>query len=367
MLKEIVKKLDEFFNREVLFKIIAVLIILFLLMKTTAVWGSWIDMLKSILMPFMAGFGMAYVIYPLILWVEKRGVPRNLAIIVFWILLIIMLVLLSIYLMPILYEKLADFTSSMISGIKWITAKVSGYGSSDDNFMFVNDLSNTLITMLQSYKDWLPDIVSSIPGFMNTFLNVVTNSLFSIIIAIYMLFDFERMKGYIVKFFEFFFQDSRKFLHQIDEDVSVYLKSMFILMLIRFVEYSLFYFLVGHQDWLVVGLLSAIGIWIPYIGGIIANIIAILTALSLSPLQLTIVIVGTCVLSNVDSYIISPIIHERRSSLGPLLTLFAVFAGGVIYGAIGIMLSVPIAIAVKSIYQVYSEDHKGLKEDKEVV
>ena len=94
-------------------------------------------------------------------------------------------------------------------------------------------------------------------------------------------------------------------------------------------------------------------------GGTIANIVGILTALSLPPLSIFILIIGICVLANVDAYVISPMIHEKRSDLGPLLTLLAVFAGGVLYGAIGVMMSIPIAIVLKSMSQVYHEHHKN--------
>ena len=69
-------------------------------------------------------------------------------------------------------------------------------------------------------------------------------------------------------------------------------------------------------------------------------------------------IIGILVLSNVDNYVISPIVHEKRSSLGPLLTIFVIFAGGVIYGPIGIMISVPVTIIVKTGLEVYKSKHE---------
>lgn len=66
-------------------------------------------------------------------------------------------------------------------------------------------------------------------------------------------------------------------------------------------------------------------------------------------------IIGIMILSNVDAYVISPLVHEKRSAMGPLITLFAVFAGGVIMGAVGIMVSVPAAIAIKTAIEVYEQ------------
>lgn len=358
MIKKILIYIDSIFSMKVLLKIIAVFTILFLLMKTDTVWGNWISLLKSIAQPFLIGFILAYIMYPFIQFLVRKGVPQNLAIIFLWVVIILLMALLFVQLLPILYEKVNDFISSIIEGIRWVGDKVGAYGEYNGLFN-IQDFTDSLVKTIQPNDQWLPNIVSGLPGFMTSFLDFLTNSLFSIIIAIYMLFDFPKIKRGIARFFAIFHKDSELYLRHIDSDVSVYLKSLLLLMLIKFIEYSAFYFVVGHQDWLIVGILAAVGLWIPYLGGTIANVVGILTALSLAPSRIFILIIGICVLANIDAYLISPMIHEKRSDLGPLLTLFAVFAGGVLYGAIGIMISIPIAIILKSIHEVYLESHKN--------
>ena len=338
MLKRFLKKIDQRFSIYTLCKVICVLLILFLLIKTQVVWGSWYRMLRSILQPFIIGFVLAYVMHPLVEFLEKK------------VFLIVMLVML----MPVLYDKINEFMTSMIDGVVWISNKIKTLGNMKD-FSLVNSITNNIVNILQSYDDWVPQLVSSLPGLMNTVLNVVTNVLFSIIIAIYMLFDFERIKRGLRKFVHLFFKNSDIYLHEIDQNVTVYLKSLIILMLIKFIEYSAFYFMIGHQDWLIIGLLTSFGVIIPYLGGTIANSIGIITALTLPPSNIVALIIGIMILSNVDAYVISPLVHEKRSAMGPLITLFAVFAGGVIMGAVGIMVSVPAAIAIKTAIEVYEQ------------
>lgn len=355
MFRRFLKRLDDHINLPLLGKIVLVLLSVYLLNATSSVWGNWISTLKSILTPFVIGFLVAYIVHPLIACLEKKGISKNISIIAFWVLIIVMFVLLCLVLMPMLYDKLAGFIGNLIGGVQWISDKIITYGEFE-NFDLVDTITTTITNFLSTYEDWLPNIVSSLPGFMNTFLNVVTNMLFTIIIAIYMLFDFDHIKRCIRKFCKIFYNEVDPYLERIDEDVSVYLKSLLILMIIKFCEYSLFYYLIGHEDWMIIGFLTSLGLLVPYLGGTLANGIGILTALSLSPVRIFFLIAGICVLSNVDAYVISPLIHEKRSSLGPLVTLFAVFAGGVVYGAIGIMFSVPLAIAIKAVCDVYVSD-----------
>lgn len=355
MLKRFLKRIDAQFSLQILLKIIGVLLIVYLLKQTSSVWGNWLGTLKNILMPFIQGFVLAFIIHPLIEWLQRKGIHKNISIIVFWVVVIVLFVVLCLVLMPMLYDKIANFISNLIIGVEWISEKIIEYGEFE-NFSLIDSFTQTITDFLLTYQEWLPSFVSSLPGFMSSFLDVLTNILLTIIITIYMLFDFDRIKGGIYSICVILYKDAGSYLHRIDSEVSVYMKSLFILMFIKFCEYSLFYFLIGHENWMIIGLLAAIGLVIPYLGGTIANLIGIITALTLSPTRIFFLIAGICVLSNVDAYVISPLVHERRSSLGPLVTLLAVLAGGVLYGAIGIMIAVPVAIAVKSVIEVYVED-----------
>lgn len=356
MLRKILSIIDEQFSIDRIVKIIGFLIILWLLMATNEIWGGWFSMALTILQPFIMGFAIAYVMNPLVVFMENKGLHKNITIILIWVLIIAGIGALLFLLMPTLYEKINEFLSSLIDGVQWISSKIKIMANLKD-FSLVNSLTDNIINLIEKYDDWMPGLVSTLPTFMSTLMNIITNILFTIIIAIYMLFDFNRIKRGIKRFVYFFHPRCDVYLHEIDQNVTVYLKSMLLLIFIRLIEYCAFYYLVGHNDWMIIGIISAILAIIPYIGGTLANAIGILTGLMLDPIRLTILIVGILILSNVDNYVISPIVHEKRSSLGPLITIFAVFAGGVIYNVVGIMISIPVVIAIKTMIEIYRERH----------
>lgn len=357
MLRKILTKIDSYLTLKILFKVISLLLIIFLLQNTRMVWNGWASNLYAILKPFLVGFAVAYILHPLILKMGKIHIPKNLSILIVFLAIALGIVFISFELVPLLSEKIADFCYSMIQGVEWINAKILEYGEFGD-VSFMNEISNMIIDFFSSYQSWMPQLMNSIPNMMNVVINFITNALFSIIVAIYVLIDYDQMKHYIVRIFESMFKGSYTYLHEINLDLSVYIHSMLLLVCIRFVEYSTFYFLIGHKDWLIIGIISSIGVLIPYIGGTVANAIGIITGLMLSPSRIIMMIAGICVLANIDAYVISPLIHEKRSDIGPLVSLFAVFAGGVLAGAIGIMLSVPTAIVIRTVYLIYKEKEK---------
>ena len=344
MLKQFFKKLDEKCTIQKLVKVIAVLLILYLLLATQAYWGSWVAIVLSIIKPFLIGLVIAYVMYPMVRFLQQKGLSKNVSIVLLWGVAIAFLAILLIV--------------SMTEGVLWISDKIKEIGQFE-NFSLIDSLTKNIINMISAYEDWLPQFVATLPNIMSVLVDSVTTIGFSIIIAIYMLADFKTIRHNIKSTFVALFPSSEKYVYEIDENVTVYLKSMIVIMLIKLFEYWAFYYLIGHPDWVIIGILSSLGSLIPYLGGTIANSIGIITALTLSPLRILLLLLGIFVLSHMDAYVISPLVHEKRSAVGPLVTLFVIFAGGVIMGWVGIMLAMPVAIIIKTIIEVKKEENNN--------
>ena len=358
MLKQFFKKLDEKCTIQKLVKVIAVLLILYLLLATQAYWGSWVAIVLSIIKPFLIGLVIAYVMYPMVRFLQQKGLSKNVSIVLLWGVAIAFLAILLIVLMPLLYDKISGFIASMTEGVLWISDKIKEIGQFE-NFSLIDSLTKNIINMISAYEGWLPQFVATLPNIMSVLVDSVTTIGFSIIIAIYMLADFKTIRHNIKSTFVALFPSSEKYLYEIDENVTVYLKSMIVIMLIKLFEYWAFYYLIGHPDWVIIGILSSLGSLIPYLGGTIANSIGIITALTLSPLRILLLLLGIFVLSHMDAYVISPLVHEKRSAVGPLVTLFVIFAGGVIMGWVGIMLAMLVAIIIKTIIEVKKEENNN--------
>ena len=69
---------------------------------------------------------------------------------------------------------------------------------------------------------------------------------------------------------------------------------------------------------------------------------------------LTVIICIICPI--LDGNVIGPKVYGKTNSLHPLVVIFAVSAGGVIAGFWGIVLSLPVAIAIKTTFQFYKKD-----------
>ena len=126
--------------------------------------------------------------------------------------------------------------------------------------------------------------------------------------------------------------------------------------LIQGIEYTLAFLIIGHPNYLILGILSGISAIIPWFGGFMVALISLLVSsvISTKMFLLTLLICAICPI--LDGNVIGPKVYGKTNSLHPLLVIFAVSAGGIIAGFWGIVLSLPVAIAIKTTYSYYKKD-----------
>ena len=86
------------------------------------------------------------------------------------------------------------------------------------------------------------------------------------------------------------------------------------------------------------------------------NIIAGITAFVISPHLFLLTVIAIAILSIIDSYVVSPRVFGKTNRIPPIVTIFAVFAGGIIYGMMGIIISLPLTIILISTFKYYRQD-----------
>lgn len=355
-------KLKEDLSMQGLIKLALLLVIVLLFQATAGLWKGLFTKIFNILRPFIVGFVIAYVLRRLFSRLEEHGISRRISIPVVYIAIILLLVWLLSSLVPMVLSKASALIESMINSINWVREQLSSQTSGIP--VWILEVINSGTEVLSDFKSLIPGLTGSIPDVVNAAIGVITTTIISIVVSIFMSLEWEKIRAFIVKTTIRISRRCYQTVFAIDEEIGEYLKSMLTLTLIRFAEYSLLYFLIGHPDWLILGLLTAISIFIPYIGPIAVNTIGILTALTLSATQVLILCAAIAVLSQVDEYMIAPLVHARRTHISPLWTLFSIFAGGNLLGIWGIILAIPIFLAARTIYRIwFDEEENAVKEE----
>ena len=119
------------------------------------------------------------------------------------------------------------------------------------------------------------------------------------------------------------------------------------------------FLIIGHPNWILLGLLSGVSSVFPYIGPVAVNGLGIITSLSMGATTIVILCVLIFVQSIVMSYIITPRIYSAQIDLSVMSVLFGILSGSTLFGIWGMIIAMPILVIIKIVYQIYKE-HRNL-------
>ncbi len=351
-LDRIAEKINSDIQIQALIRIILVLTIVFLLRSIDVVWMSVLRKIWHILRPFIYGFVIAYVFHPLIRYLEtKRKISRKITVPVLYLIMLVVLFWLSFTIVPLLYSRLSSFITSMISGLNSIYYSYAGLTESGAP-VWMQHLVQEAVAALQSTRNLIPQLSAQLANTLNEAVQIFTVLVLTIIVSMYMCFSWENIRETIYDFSRRLGPHAIRNIKAIDAEIGGYIRSLLVLIVVKFVEYAIMYYLVGHRDWLLVSLLTAIGLIVPYIGPMVGNVVGIVTALTLPQRNVIILLICIAVLSQIDAYVIEPLIHSHNVKISPLWALFAIYAGGILAGGLGIMAAIPVYLAVRVMVRI---------------
>jgi predicted PurR-regulated permease PerM len=126
-----------------------------------------------------------------------------------------------------------------------------------------------------------------------------------------------------------------------------YLKGAAILGLVEGVIIGLTLALVGAQLAIPVAIITFVAAFVPIVGAIVAGAIATLVALATAGFVPAVIVVSVAiVVQQLDNDVLAPVIYGKALQLHPLVILFAVVAGGALFGIGGTLLAVPVTAVV---------------------
>lgn len=338
-----------------LVNLLLVMIMVVLVVWSSKYWGGILGKIVGVILPFFLAFVFAYVLDPFVKFLEKKGVRKKLAIGIIIVVIVVAVITILGITLPMIYEQLLLFAKSIVAFLQDISNKFD-VNLGDIQFK-ITDILNHLIQDVGSY------VSTGTLDILGKSVNVITNFFIVLVVGTYFLFDMDKIRSMIKKTIKRYSKKAYQVVKNLDKEIGNYFHGVFILMLVTLVEYSLLYRLIGHPNWMIMGVLMSIFIIIPYFGGIIGNCIGIITASVVSTPVMIGTILITLIFSNVDGYIISPRIYGKTNHLNPIAIIFSIAVCGALFGFVGIVAAIPLYIMVRCIYHFYEDDIKEKLED----
>jgi predicted PurR-regulated permease PerM len=310
-------------------------------------------LLREILLPFVAGMVLAYLLNPLASRLERLGLNRlvaTLAIIGLSLLVIAGLIVLTA---PLVAREIATF----IEDFPLLVQRLQGLATDPSRPWLRKVIGEGLGQAEQSIGElttwavsWLDDFLRSAWSGGRALITVLSLSVVAPIVACYLVYDWNRMIAVIDNWVPPAHRDTiRALAREIDDTIGGYVRGQSAICLTLALFYAVALALIGLRHGFLIGIVAGLVSFIPYLGSLTGVVVATCVAFAqFWPNWALISAVPAVFVAGqaLGDYVLSPYFVGRRVNLNPVWLLFALFAFGYLFGFFGLLIAVPLAAAI---------------------
>ncbi|MGB3556700.1 MAG: AI-2E family transporter [Jannaschia sp.] len=317
--------------------------------------------LGPILLPFIVGGAIAYILDPLADRLERLGLPRSGATAIITLVGLTVLILGVAILIPMLVRQLeglvADAPLYFEALRDWLTLRYPDLV--EEGGMIRTGLTNLGDLLRERGATVAQGILGYVFGVVNALVFVVVVP----VVAFYLLLDWDRM---VARIDDLLPRDHtgtiRRLAREIDRTLASFVRGQGTVCLILGTFYSVALMVVGLQFGLIVGAIAGLITFIPYIGALVGGTLAIGLALFQFWGEWTQIalVAGIFVAGQFfEGNILTPKLVGTSVGLHPVWLLFALSAFGTIYGFVGMLVAVPVAASLGVVARFVVEEYKA--------
>lgn len=323
------------------------------LMAMLLVVGTLVYLLSPILMPFVASALLAYLGDPLVDRLEERRVPRGLAVSLVFLVMLLFVFAMLLVLVPRVEAQLSHLFDKIPGYIVWLKSellpRLNAYLSTSTDFASIAVIQESLSTHWTKAGGVFKFLLTSVSNSGLAIVGWLANLVLIPVLTFYLLRDWDDMIAGIKALFP---ASSAKtwisFFQESDEVLGAFLRGQMLVMLALGVIYTTGLWMIGLDLALLIGMFAGMLSFVPYLGLIvgilIAGVAAVLQFKGFGPIPLVVLVfvVGQLI----EGMFLTPKLVGERVGLHPVAVIFAVMAGGQLYGFFGILLALPVAAVV---------------------
>jgi predicted PurR-regulated permease PerM len=325
------------------------LFIIFMLMQIRPLLAGLYSFLAAVLAPFAIAMMISYVLNPIVNLLNKRRVPRTIAVLLIYAVFLTSLTVILMNIIPIFMKQLAEINEHMPQ----LTIKAQNLMDTvKDNRFLPDSVEKGINSALLKFENSVSKLISNyIHGIGNT-INMLFIAFIIPFLAFYILKDFQLMEKSVLTFVpKKHHEHAIKLLVDIDAALGSYIRGQFIVGIIVGCLSYIGYWIIGMPYLLLLASVVALFNIIPYLGPFFGAAPALVMASSISwKMVLYVAIVNTLV-QILEGNIISPQVVGRTLHMHPLFIIFALLVGGELAGIVGLILAVPFFAVLKVVYQ----------------
>ena len=310
-------------------------------------------LLRDILLPFVAGMVLAYLLDPLANRLERLGLNRLAATLCIMGAFIVGVVVLVFLIAPVIVRELAYFVENFPLYVGQLQALATNPSRPWLRKIVAEGLSDAERSIGQLptlVAGWLDTTLRSVWSGGQALISVLSLAIVTPIVACYLIHDWDRMIAATDGLVPPAHRDTvRALAREIDDTIGGFIRGQSAICLVLGVFYALALALIGLHHGILIGFSAGLISFVPYLGSLLGLIVSTCVAIAqFWPSWTKIMMVPAIFLvgQTLADYLLAPYLVGRRVNLNPVWLMFALFAFGYLFGFVGLLIAVPLGAAI---------------------
>lgn len=321
-------------------------------------------LLSPVLMPFVFALMLAYLGDPLTDKLETYQLSRTNAVVVVFSAMTLIFVLVLLLLVPLLEYQVEHFVSNLPAYVGWLNDTVIPWVQRRFHLGIRPVNLNQIINLVKSHWEQAGGIAATVMSSVSHSGGVIAEWLMNLllipVVTFYLLRDWDSL---VVKVHDLLPRrvapTAAKLAQEVDTVLAAFVRGQFYVMLALGCIYSIGLWMTGLDLALLIGMLSGLVSFVPYLGSIVGIVTACVAALVQfhDLVQLVPMIIVFIVGQSLEGMLLTPMLVGDKIGLHPVAVMFAVLAGGQLFGFLGILLALPVAsiimVLLRHVHDLY--------------
>jgi predicted PurR-regulated permease PerM len=324
-----------------------------------------LGLVQAILMPFAAGFAIAYILAPAVTRLERWGVRRSLASLCLLVLFLLALAAILVILVPLiqgqivqLITRVPNLVHALQDQLNRLILLLQEHLPAED----VGKVRDLLSAKLAEAMTWLAGLVQGMITSSLAILNILSLVVVTPIVTFFLLRDWEKMVAQIDSCLPRQSLETVRGQARLVSDTLVgFVHGQALVCLILAIYYSIALSLAGLASGVALGLLIGVLAIIPILGVTTGFILALgLAASQYGTWSAILTVCGIFAVGQLtEANLLTPKLLGDRIHLHPVWVIFALFAGGTLYGFVGVLVAVPAAAVIGVLVRLALSYYRG--------
>lgn len=294
---------------------------------------------------------------------EKRKIPRFVSVLLMFALGVALFGFFISQLIPLVAKQVLELArnlsflldynpeESTLNVPKFLQPYMAELSGHLEKTVIIDQIQNSLKSFATELQSFANDALGVLVKVFNGFFNLIV----VMVLTFFLVVDQKGMDHFFTSLFP-----SRHTLYilermdQIRDKVGHWLRGQILMMFLMFVLSGIFYFVLGLDYALTLAMLAGVGEVIPFVGGLVAGLAAILVAINHSYLSTLLTIIAIIVIQQIEGNILYPAVMRRAVGLSPVIIIVSMLIGFKVLGVVGGILAVPVSTCISIFVRDYT-------------